>query len=334
MPEVLRDPKLQQDLQFHKPTSKDAKVTCIAIRDMRFAVEWPQLIATQRFGRGFRPLEGVDPDQYQTITDSIQVLPTMLMAQVTSSFLPVRRSPIPNVMNVMYKGFEIDVSKKDGAKLGIGECYPSPSAPVTRILDQFTADKAPKVAYCGRSFCDIKEKEDYPVGYIYDISEPVSKMALSNQSCTITSKDWGDLNPIVEPHRGQTQIALYNSIYVNLELMAPMPRWVNLSDDQKLRIVAPIVGLMAGGQLHLACDISVVRLPANDWQIASGFSTKSVRYSEISMTDIESIKTSFIELTGHPVVAEYEEKPLNLMRDWAKGAFGRWMNTLLILTSI
>lgn len=158
-----------------------------------------------------------------------------------------------------------------------------------------------------------------PVGYIYDTSEPVSKMALSNQSCTITSKDWGDLNPIVEPHRGQTQIALYNSIYVNLELMAPMPRWVNLSDDQKLRIVAPIVGLMAGGQLHLACDISVVRLPANDWQIASGFSTKSVRYSEISMTDIESIKTSFIELTGHPVVAEYEDKPLNLMRDWAKG---------------
>lgn len=111
MPEVLRDPKLQQDLQFHKPTAKDAKVTCIAIRDMRFAVEWPQLIATQRFGRGFRPLEGVDPDQYQTITDSIQVLPTMLMAQVTSSFLPVRRSPIPNVMNVMYKGFEIDVRR-------------------------------------------------------------------------------------------------------------------------------------------------------------------------------------------------------------------------------
>lgn len=96
-----------------------------------------------------------------------------------------------------------------------------------------------------------------------------------------------------------------------------MPRWINLSDDQKTRIVAPLVALETGGQLHLACDICFVKIPASDWQIASGYSTRTPRYSEVSMTYLWS--EDFNELTGHPVVPEYEDKPLNLMSDWSKG---------------
>jgi len=114
-------------------------------------------------------------------------------------------------------------------------------------------------------------------------------------------------------------VALFNSIYVSLELLAPMPRWINLSADQKQRIVAPLVALESGGQLHLACDIWFVKIPASDWQVASGYSTKTPRYSEVSMTDIFGLRTSFSEVTGHPLVAEYEDKPLNLMQDWSKG---------------
>lgn len=118
------------------------------------------------------------------------------MASCTSSFLPVRRSPIPNVLKVMYKGFEFDVAKHGEAPahdhLGIGELYPSNAAPITRVLDQFTADKSPKVVYCGRSFCDIKRKKDtYPVGYVYDSAEPVSHLAFAPESTSIGPLDWG-----------------------------------------------------------------------------------------------------------------------------------------------
>lgn len=216
MPEALRDPKLQQELQYKSATAKDATITCIGLRGLKFMVEWPELVCTQGFTKGFRQLEGIDPDQYQVITTSIQTLPCSVMAQCTASFLPVRRSPIPNVVNVMYKGFEFDVSKhgeESHDKLEIGEMYPSKAAPVTRVLDQFTDDKAPKVVYCGRSFCDIRKKKDtYPVGYVYDSSEPVSHLAFAPESTTITPLDWGWLIPVVEPHAGQPLVALFNSI--------------------------------------------------------------------------------------------------------------------------
>ena len=323
MPEVLQDPKLLQELQFKQPTAKDAKVTCIGIRNLRFMLEWPELECTQGFTLGFRQIDGLNPNHYQAITTSLQTLPTDVMASCTSSFLPVRRSPIPNVLKVMYKGFEFDVGKHGEAPahdhLHIGEMYPSNAAPVTRVLDQFTADKSPKVVYCGRSFCDIKRKKDtYPVGYVYDSAEPLSHLAFAPESTSIGPLDWGGLVPVVEPHAGQPLVALFNSLYVCLEEIAPMPRWINLSDDQKTRIVAPIVSLQSGGQMHLACDICAVEVPASDWQIASGYSTRTPRYSEVSMSAIEGTRTSFDPLSGHPMLVEYEDKPLNLMESWSK----------------
>jgi len=102
----------------------------------------------------------------------------------------------------MYKCFEVDVSKHDGYAhdtLGIGEMYPSKCAPVM-VLDQFTADKAPEVVYCGRSFCDIRKKKDtYPVGYVYDSSDPISKLAFAPECTDIGPTDWGGLIPVVEP---------------------------------------------------------------------------------------------------------------------------------------
>lgn len=322
LPEALRAAKLKEQFE-HKPlTAKDASVTCIGVRNLKFMVEWPELLCTQGFTQGFRQLAGINPDQYQAITTSIQTLPCNVMSQCTASFLPVRRSPIPNVVSVMYKGFEFDVAKHGEAAhdtLGIGEMYPSASAPVMRVLDQFTADKAPKVVFAGRSFCDIRRKKDtYPVGYVYDSSEPVSHLAFAPESTMISPMDWSGVTPVVSPHAGQPLVALFNSIYVSLEILAPMPRWINLSDNQHTRIVAPLVSLSSGGQLHLACDISLIKIPASDWQIASGYSTRSPKYSEVSMTDIMGMRTSFDELTGHPILTEYEDKPLNLMRDWAK----------------
>jgi len=323
MPEVLQDPKLLQELQFKSPTAKDADITCIGIRGLRFMLEWPELECTQGFTLGFRQIDNMDPDKYQAITKSLNTLPTNVMASCTSSFLPIRRSPIPNVLKVMYKGFEFDVGKhgtdepKD--RLEIGELYPSTAAPVTRVLDQFTADKAPKVVYCGRSFAEIKKKKDtYPVGYVYDSASPVSSLAFAPESVTLGPLDWGDLVPVVQPHMGQPLVALFNSLYVCLEVLAPMPRWINLSDDQKSRIIAPTVALQSGGQMHLACDICAVKIPASDWQIASGYSTRTPRYSEVSMTQIEGTRTTFDPLSGHPMLAEFEDKPLDLMESWSK----------------
>jgi len=323
LPEALRVAKMQEQFQTRPATAKDATVTCIGIRGLSFMVEWPELECTQGFSSGYRQLAGIDPDQYQAITKSIQTLPCSVMAQCTASFLPVRRSPLPNVLNIMYKGFEFDVSKHGGAvahdTLKIGEMYPSKSAPVQRVLDQFTADKSPKVVFCGRSFIDIKKLNDsYPVGFVYDSSEPTSRLAFAPECATVTPSDWSGISPVVGPHAGQPLVALFNSLYVSLELLAPMPRWINLSDDQQTRIVAPLVALTSGGQLHLSCDICLMKLPASDWQVASGYSTRNPKYSEVSMTDIQGMRSTFDDKTGHPLLKEYEEKPLNLMKDWAK----------------
>lgn len=194
------------------------------------------------------------------------------MAQVTTSFLPVKKSPIPNVVNTIYQGFKKDVTQ-GGQPLPLGDCYPSISSPVDRIVEQFTADKAPKVVFATRSFCDIKQKQpDYPVSYIYDTSDPVSKLAFSPISTTIGPKDWGGIEPIAQPHMDQAQVALFNSVYFHFELLAPLPHWINLSMD-KTRIIAPLIGLSKGGQVRMSCDLCEVKMPANDWQIASVFST-------------------------------------------------------------